>query len=201
MTGSITKLVETLVAVGATPEQILAAVRTAEATKDDALEISREKARNRIKKWRDKQACNVTERSVTDTKRLTRGEDSSSKKHITEERKKEDASPAAQPKKGTRIPDDFSPDIEAAISEGLSRPDAERHARSFCDYWRARPGKEGLKLDWQATWRNWVRKAVADRAAKGKQSGSAKPGDTRITPSGVKQVFVSPFDGWVREYA
>ena len=26
-------------------------------------------------------------------------------------------------------------------------------------------------------------------------------GDTRITPDGIKQVFVSPFDGWVREYA
>lgn len=27
----------------------------------------------------------------------------------------------------------------------------------FSDYWKARPGKEGMKLDWEATWRNWVR--------------------------------------------
>ncbi len=79
MSGSITELVRTLVSVGATPQMILAAVETAEASKDNALEISREKARNRIKKWRDKQACNVTERSVIDTKRLTRGEDNTSK--------------------------------------------------------------------------------------------------------------------------
>lgn len=34
--------------------------------------------------------------------------------------------------------------------------------------------------------------------AKAKQP---QAGDTRITPDGIKQVFVSPFDGWVREYA
>ena len=27
----------------------------------------------------------------------------------------------------------------------------------FRDYWIAKPGKEGTKLDWFATWRNWVR--------------------------------------------
>ena len=51
MTGEITKLVRTLVAVGATPEQILAAVETTEATKDAAIETSREKARARTRGW------------------------------------------------------------------------------------------------------------------------------------------------------
>jgi len=27
----------------------------------------------------------------------------------------------------------------------------------FRDYWQAKPGKDGVKLDWLATWRNWVR--------------------------------------------
>lgn len=27
----------------------------------------------------------------------------------------------------------------------------------FRDYWTAKPGKDGRKLDWLATWRNWVR--------------------------------------------
>lgn len=27
----------------------------------------------------------------------------------------------------------------------------------FSDHWRAKPGKDGSKLDWTATWRNWVR--------------------------------------------
>jgi len=28
---------------------------------------------------------------------------------------------------------------------------------AFRDYWIAKPGKDGIKLDWLATWRNWVR--------------------------------------------
>jgi len=35
--------------------------------------------------------------------------------------------------------------------------DPERTFAKFCDYWKAKPGKQGTKLDWLATWRNWVR--------------------------------------------
>ena len=28
----------------------------------------------------------------------------------------------------------------------------------FADHWRAKPGKDGAKLDWRATWRNWCRR-------------------------------------------
>jgi hypothetical protein len=85
-TGSITELVRVLVAAGATPDIILAAVASAEATKDAAIEASRSKARNRVQRWRDNHAVtsrNVTQRSVADTSRLTRVEDSSSKKDIS----------------------------------------------------------------------------------------------------------------------
>lgn len=39
------------------------------------------------------------------------------------------------------------------------RPDLNplETADSFRDYWVAKPGKDGVKLDWLATWRNWVR--------------------------------------------
>ena len=39
------------------------------------------------------------------------------------------------------------------------RPDlnAKRVAEQFRDFWCAKPGKDGVKLDWFATWRNWVR--------------------------------------------
>ena len=29
----------------------------------------------------------------------------------------------------------------------------------FLDHWRAQPGQRGVKLDWGATWRNWVRRS------------------------------------------
>jgi len=35
---------------------------------------------------------------------------------------------------------------------------AGRVAEGFRDYWIAKPGKDGTKADWFATWRNWVRR-------------------------------------------
>lgn len=34
-------------------------------------------------------------------------------------------------------------------------------ADRFKDFWVAKAGKDGAKLDWQATWRNWVRNSKA----------------------------------------
>jgi uncharacterized protein YdaU (DUF1376 family) len=33
----------------------------------------------------------------------------------------------------------------------------------FRDYWIAQPGQKGVKLDWTATWRNWVRNQKAQK--------------------------------------
>jgi hypothetical protein len=53
-----------------------------------------------------------------------------------------------------------SPDgREAAKREGLTDADIRREAAKFRDYWIAKPGAGGLKLDWPATWRNWCRRA------------------------------------------
>jgi len=59
-------------------------------------------------------------------------------------------------KRGTRLPDDFAPDIGWAMSHGLSRQQAQREAEKFRNYWIAKPGQGGVKKDWPATWRNWV---------------------------------------------
>jgi len=37
------------------------------------------------------------------------------------------------------------------VSEALEEGD------SFRDYWHAKAGRDGVKLDWPATWRNWCR--------------------------------------------
>jgi len=39
-------------------------------------------------------------------------------------------------------------------------------AAKFADHWRAKSGKESRKADWQATWRNWCRSDIAQRAHK-----------------------------------
>lgn len=66
-------------------------------------------------------------------------------------------------KRGTRLPDDWQPDELFAKAEGLTAVDASREADKFRDYWRGQPGQRGIKLDWHATWKNWVRKVADDR--------------------------------------
>jgi hypothetical protein len=34
------------------------------------------------------------------------------------------------------------------------------------DHWRAQPGTRGRKSDWDATWRNWMRRAYEDGAGR-----------------------------------
>lgn len=159
----LSAILEPLLRGKASPETILDIVIAFEKAQDDEQEKGRERARARWHKWKDNQPANGSKRLQTATavsNTLVRAEDSSSTKQIT--RKEEDTSPSVRSSRGTRIPDDFAPDIDAAISEGLSRPEAERQAASFVDYWKAKPGKDAMKLDWPATWRIWFRRRLDD---------------------------------------
>lgn len=79
---------------------------------------------------------------------------------------------ATKPKRGTRLPDDWEPNAANLKFVREVAPDliAEDIELRFRDYWHSTPGAKGVKLDWDATWRNWVR-AEADRfyAPKGKR--------------------------------
>jgi len=57
------------------------------------------------------------------------------------------------------VPDDFA--ISDSMREWATTKapgvDVELHTDAFLDHFRAAPGSKGLKLDWVATWRNWMR--------------------------------------------
>lgn len=59
--------------------------------------------------------------------------------------------------RGHRLPADWQADISMAMTEGLSEEQARWQEKKFRDYWQAKSGKEALKVDWSATWRNWCR--------------------------------------------
>ena len=59
--------------------------------------------------------------------------------------------------RGSRLPKNFNPEIEAEAESGIDR---QKEILKFCDYWTAKAGAGGVKLDWQATWRNWARSAT-----------------------------------------
>ncbi|EJC77677.1 HTH domain-containing protein [Rhizobium leguminosarum bv. trifolii WSM2012] len=76
------------------------------------------------------------------------------------------------PDRGTRIPDDFQPDLAEALKLGLTTDEASLEADAFRDHWRSKPGAEGRKLDWPATWRNWCRSEWKFRQRRSNGKGS-----------------------------
>ena len=103
---------------------------------------------------------------------------SSSPHHGTGEHKKQTAT------KGTRLPDDWTlPDQwrTFAIGQGLSPQAITREADIFADYWRSIPGAKAVKLDWFATWRNWIRK-IATQPVNQDHRRRASPPDSVSRP-------------------
>jgi uncharacterized protein YdaU (DUF1376 family) len=65
--------------------------------------------------------------------------------------------------RGSRLPTDFEvPDDWVSFCQ-TERPDLHPHKifDGFKDYWVAAP--KGVKLDWTATWRNWVRNQKTEK--------------------------------------
>ena len=63
---------------------------------------------------------------------------------------------------GTRLPDGWFPSRTPGNENAEAGHDQawlQRELDRFRDYWAAQPGQRGRKADWDATWRNWVRKA------------------------------------------
>lgn len=80
-----------------------------------------------------------------------------------EERETEREAHVPRSNRGTRLPNDWSPtDEQLAFARGLG-VDGYDQAERFRDYWIAQPGQKGVKLDWNGTWRNWVRRAAERR--------------------------------------
>lgn len=68
--------------------------------------------------------------------------------------------------KGSRLPDNWFPSIsDVEWADGFTPQTLATEADKFRDYWRAVPGAKGRKLDWDATWRNWIRRSAENRNA------------------------------------
>lgn len=148
---SVAALIADMIRAGVDPELI---GRTAEAlAAREPVKIVDEQAERRRAKDRERKRLRNSAES----------DESAEKESIPQTPLKEDPPQKEKPptgskrKIGSRLPEDFKPDIEWAISQGLSRRTAEMQSAKFSDHWRGKPGKDGVKSDWPATWRNWVR--------------------------------------------
>jgi hypothetical protein len=84
------------------------------------------------------------------------------------------AAPPPRPERGTRLPAGWAPGPEQtafAESLGIRNGVAAAELEKFRDYWAALPGQKGVKTDWTATWRNWLRRKAEDMGGKPAGSG------------------------------
>lgn len=78
----------------------------------------------------------------------------------------DDAPPKAKSSKGTRLTQD--PDMQCPDEWGewaekefnLAVPEVIAIWEKFRDHWLAKSGKDAVKADWKAAWRNWVRNDI-----------------------------------------
>lgn len=76
----------------------------------------------------------------------------------------------ASPKKATRLPVAWTLPkdwAEWAVSQGWPEPVVRSEAEKFRDYWIGKSGANATKLDWLATWRNWMRNSKSPKIING----------------------------------
>ena len=61
--------------------------------------------------------------------------------------------------RASRLPKDWQPNDRMLAFCENERPDLNptEVSATFRDYWHSQAGQKGVKADWEATWRNWVR--------------------------------------------
>jgi hypothetical protein len=69
-------------------------------------------------------------------------------------------------KRGTRIPPDWKPTVSTAVWCQKLGVDGDAHLDEFRDHWTSVSGKAGVKLDWDATFRNRMRSLIEQGRAK-----------------------------------
>lgn len=95
--------------------------------------------------------------------------------------------------KGTRIPDDFSVSDELVewARERTPGVDGRAETEKFVNYWSAKSGKDATKVDWSATWRNWMLRAQEAkgpvRTSGGKPSREGRPWTPPAPPDHIAE--------------
>lgn len=96
--------------------------------------------------------------------------------------------PAAKPgrdgRRGARLPDDWEPSDAVREWARAEFPAVSLAAAvdEFRDHWRAVPGQKGVKLDWDATFRNRIRQ-LAERAGGRPYAAAKRPGESLVDAS------------------
>ena len=80
-------------------------------------------------------------------------------------------------RRGTRIPADFpvTPDMVTWARQRVPQVDGRTETEKFINHFRAKAGRDAVKLDWVLTWKNWMLNAT-ERTGKSGPSTPSLPG-------------------------
>lgn len=111
--------------------------------------------------------------------------------NVTQSHRDLSVEPASRTKRapahGRRLPEGWHPDPEPDLVDAIGgQAAARREFDKFVDYWRGTPGAKGRKVDWQATWRNWLRRTAESLP---EESGPLRPRGDVETPEQARQRF------------
>jgi hypothetical protein len=84
--------------------------------------------------------------------------------------------------RGTRIPDDFTvtPEMVEWARQRVPQVDGRLETEKFINHWHSKTGRDATKLDWAATWRNWMLIAAERVPARASPSSSKNRNDVKI---------------------
>jgi hypothetical protein len=107
-----------------------------------------------------------------------------------EERAPAEPTPPAKGPRGTRLPEGWEPpaDVYQAMATQFPHLDLEAEHQKFTDHWRSKAGAQGVKVDWAAAWRNWIRRSAdwapktGNRSTQRAMDGWNAMDPTRINP-------------------
>lgn len=83
-------------------------------------------------------------------------------------KEKDTSEEVSKKRRGSRLPSLFPLTAEMERYARERRPDLDplTEHEKFCNFWWSKTGHDATKLDWPATWRNWILNARASPAAR-----------------------------------
>jgi hypothetical protein len=112
-----------------------------------------------------------------------------------EPKKESKSAPRARTPRGARLENDWSPSEDLCQWTRTTFPQStaeslQREVENFRDYWTSRPGSAACKLDWDATWRVWCRRAFASAPMRPRAGTSAPRQPNRPSLSDIAGAFM-----------
>jgi hypothetical protein len=175
--------------------QIRTALNKLKSTNEITIKTTPQYSVITVKNWTDYQHDNqqnnqqITNKQPTNNQRITTNKNARMQEEENILGSLENEPPQVEKieskKKGSRLPENWVPSSELLAWAKKERPDVlvEREIEIFRDYWIAQPGQKGVKLDWDATFKNWIRRANSVQGKLfGQKPSSGIPG-TQIIPA------------------